>query len=335
VRRLPGSGGASTGQERDVAGRPPTPFATAPALLVATSVVAWGCTPRVTAEAAPHAGALTLTSLRAAPTAVLLLALLPILRYRPPHGRRLWFGTAASGLMMVTVFLGGFTEAIIRAGPGEAIVLASTAPFFVVLLNRVVYGQRVSPQALTGLVLGFAGVVLIVSSQLGGSSGGASLAVGLVLALAAAAGWAIGTLIVKELVLADPGVDLVGVTAGQYLVGGVVLLAISLGAEGSGGADWGSGTLWLVVAFVSIVGSALATITFFEALRRLSAATVSAWLFLSPVVAVLLEIVLGNTPRAIVFGGMALTIAGVAIVNRAPAPLETEEQHRPEVAAEA
>src|SRR5260221_14468849 len=51
--------------------------AVAPVLLVATSVAVWGCTPRVRAEAGSHAGPLTLTSLRAAPTALVLLALLP------------------------------------------------------------------------------------------------------------------------------------------------------------------------------------------------------------------------------------------------------------------
>jgi drug/metabolite transporter (DMT)-like permease len=288
-------------------------------------VIVWGCTPRVTAEAGPHAGPLTLTSLRAAPTALVLLALLPVLRYRLPRDRSVWLWTAISGVLMVTIFLGGFTEAIIRAGPGNAIVLASTTPFFIVLISRFLYGERVSLQALIGLVIGFAGVVMIVSSQLGGGPRGASLAAGLACALAAALSWAIGTLIIKELVVRHPDVDLVGVTTGQYLVGGVLLLAISFGAEGSDGADWTSGVLWLVIAFVALIGSALATVTYFEALRRLSPTTVTAWLFLSPVFAVLLEIVLGHSPKAIVFAGMALTIAGVAIVNTAPPPAAATE----------
>ena len=307
-----------------------TNIPSAPVLFVAISVVVWGCTARVTAEAGPHAGPLTLTSLRAAPTALVLLALLPLLRYRLPRDRSVWLWTAISGVMMVTVFLGGFTEAIVRAGPGNAIVLGSTTPFFIVILSRIFYGERVSVRVLAGLLLGFVGVVMIVSSQLGGGSGGASLAAGLVLALGAALGWAIGTLIVKELVIRNPGVDLIGVTTGQYVVGGIVLLVISFSAEGGGAADWSSGVLWLVVAFISIIGSALATITFFEALRRLSATTVSAWLFLSPVVAVLLEIVLGHTPAAVAFAGMALTIAGVAIVNRAPPPAAAVEPVSPQ-----
>jgi drug/metabolite transporter (DMT)-like permease len=76
--------------------------------------------------------------------------------------------------------------------------------------------------------------------------------------------------------------------------------------------------LWVSVAFVSVVGCALATIAYFFALRAMSATTATAWSFLSPVVAVLLEIALGHAPRAIVLFGMVITIAGVAIVNTAP-----------------
>jgi probable blue pigment (indigoidine) exporter len=108
------------------------------------------------------------------------------------------------------------------------------------------------------------------------------------------------------------------VTAGQYLIGGAALLVLSSSFEGFGGTEWSSGELWASVAFVSIVGCALATIAYFAALRRFSATTATAWSFLSPVVAVLLEIALGNVPRAIVLAGMVVTIAGVAIVNTAP-----------------
>jgi len=289
-----------------------------PTLLVAFAVTVWGCTPRMTAIAAPHADPLTLTMLRATPTAIFLLATLPVVRARLPRDRQAWAWTAASGLLMVTVFLGGFTEAIIHAGPGNAIVLATTAPFWVVVLARVLYDDRPSAQALAGLVLGFAGIVLIVSSQIGGHGGGGELVAGMALALAAAVGWAAGTLAAKELLTRRPDIDAVGLTTGQYVVGGVVLLAIAMGADGSGGADWGSGRLWLAVAFISVVGSGVATLAYFGALRRLSATHVTSWGFLSPVITVLLEIALGHVPSVTVLVGMAVTIAGVAIVTSAP-----------------
>ena len=291
-----------------------------PTLLLTFAVVIWGCTPRVTAVAAPHADPLTLTMLRAVPTAVVLVPALPFLRARLPRDRDAWLWTSVTGFLMVTVFLAGFTEGIIHAGPGIAIVLATTAPFWVVLLARVLYGERVSMRAVAGLGLGFLGIVLIVWSQIGGGSGGGERLAGMALALMAALGWGIGTLAVKRLVTRRPDVDPVGLTTGQYLAGGAVLLAISSVAEGRDGAEWGSGTLWLAVVFISVIGSAAATIAYFGALRALSATRVVTWGFLSPVVAVVLEIALGHTPTAIVLCGMVVTIAGVVLVTTAPAP---------------
>ncbi len=290
-------------------------------LLLAFSVCVWGITPRVTAVGAPYAEPLTLTMLRAVPTALILLLALPVLHYQLPRGRTMWLWTAVSGLLMVTVFLAGFTEAIIKAGPGNAIVLGSTTPFFVILINRFFYKEKVSLQTLLGLIIGFGGIVLIVSSQLGGA-GGTDLVVGLMFALAAAAGWAVGTVVVKELVIRRPDVDFVGLTTGQYIIGGFVLLVIALTVEGPNSADWSSTDLWLSVAFISIVGSALATLAYFGALRRLSATRVTTWAFLSPVVAVILEIILGHTPEAFVLLGMALTVGGVAVVTAAPREAE-------------
>jgi probable blue pigment (indigoidine) exporter len=122
----------------------------------------------------------------------------------------------------------------------------------------------------------------------------------------------------KSLFTRHPDLDMVGFTAGQYAVGGAAALAIAFALEGTGGTDWGSGDLWGALAWISIGASAIATLTFFGALKRMSATTVTAWQFLAPVVAVITEIVYGNTPDALVLAGMGLAIAGVALVNVAP-----------------
>jgi probable blue pigment (indigoidine) exporter len=288
--------------------------------MLAFAVVVWGCVGRVIAEATPHADPLMLTGLRAAPAAIVLLLALPLLRYRLPHTRDMWIRTGISGLLMVTWFLFGLTESVAKAGPGTAIVLLSTSPFFIILAERYVYGKRVTKAMLLGMVIGFAGIVLIVSGQLDSSGNAGEMLVGIALAISAAIAWSIGTLIVADQINRDPQTDLVGLTTGQYLIGGSVLLVLAFAIEGPGGADWGSSTLWLVVAFISIIASALATIAYFSSLRWLDPAAVTTWMFLSPVVAVLLEVVLGNVPTALVLLGMAVTIAGVAIVSAAPQP---------------
>jgi drug/metabolite transporter (DMT)-like permease len=291
--------------------------------LLAFDVVIWGTTPRVTAVAGEHAGPLMVTSLRAAPTAVALLLVLPLLGFRLPESRTAWAWAAGSGLLMVTVFLAGLTEAVIRAGPGIAIVLASTSPFFVALLERVAFGRRIGRGVLAGLVVGFGGVILVVSSQLGATRDAADIFVGCMFALAGAIGWAIGTLVVTEQISRHPDTDLAGLTTGQYLAGGIVLLALAMSIEGTGGTDWSSSELWLAIAFVSIVGSGVATLAYFRALRTITPTRATAWLFLSPVVAVVLEAILGQLPEGLVLLGMVITIVGVAIVNAAP--LATQE----------
>jgi drug/metabolite transporter (DMT)-like permease len=290
------------------------PEAFAIALLLLT-VAIWGSTPQMTEVGSGYADPLTLTSLRAVPTPLLLLFALPLLRFRLPRGRSAWLFTATGGLLMVGVFLGGFTEGVMRAGPGIATVFASTAPLWVAVIARVAYGERISLRVVGGLLIGFTGVIVVFSSQLGSHAATGRTATGLLFALAAAFGWAIGTFVVKEQLTRQPDSDLLGVVAGQYLVGGVALLVLTLAVEGTGGARWSSPDLWLAVAYISIIGSAIATVAYFGALRVIRPTRATAWSFLTPVVAILIGIGLGNVPTPAVFAGMAITIVGVCVVN--------------------
>ena len=291
--------------------------AVATGLLIAT-VLIWGSTPQVTEVAGHYAQPLTLTMLRAAPTGVVMLLALPVLRFRMPRDLSAWLFTAVSGLLMVTVFLFGFTEAVLKSGPGNAIVLASTTPFWVAILAWATRGERIAPRTVLGLIIGFGGVVLVFSSQLGSSTGTSEMLTGLALAVVAALAWAIGTLVVKDLLTRRPDTDLVGLVTGQYLIGGAALLAISFSVEGSAGAHWSASDLWLAVAYISVVGSAIATVAYVAALRRINATRATAWAFVSPVVAVIIGLALGTVPSPAAFAGMAITIAGVAIVNAPP-----------------
>jgi drug/metabolite transporter (DMT)-like permease len=286
--------------------------------LLAFTVVVWGCTPRVTAEAAPFSDPVMLTSLRAAPTAIALLIALPLLRYRLPATRSEWAWASVSGLLMVTWFLFAFTESVIKIGPGIAIVLMSTSPFFIAIAERVLFGRRITPLMLLGMLVGFAGVILVASVQIDASGDAGDMLIGMALAISAAVAWAAGTMIVAEQITRRPDTDLIGLTTGQYVVGGAVLLVLAFFIEGTDAAQWSEGTLWLATAFIAIIGSAVATVTYFGSLRWLDPASVTTWLFLSPVVSVVLELLLGNAPDAVVLLGMLVTIAGVAIVSVAP-----------------
>jgi drug/metabolite transporter (DMT)-like permease len=285
-----------------------------PFSLLGTSIFFWGSSYWPVEIAGPHTPSLMLAALRSAPAAVVLLAVLPLLGARLPRGRTaVW--SALTGLLMVAVFFYGATEGTVRAGAGNASVLVNTAPFFVLILGRLFLGERVSWIRVGGLVAGFCGVVVMVSSQLGAGGDAVDLQVGFAVALSASVAWAVGTLAVKRLVAADPGLDLVGFTAIQYVAGGLLLAAIEFAVDGTGGTDWSAAALWGPIAYLVLGTSALASITYFAALKRLPATRTAAALFLVPLVAVLVEIGRGRSPSAVVLMGMALTIVGVALVN--------------------
>ncbi|MGI9659102.1 MAG: DMT family transporter [Gaiellaceae bacterium] len=282
----------------------------------------WSGSFRVTAEAAGHTSAIMISALRTAPAALLLLVALPLLRGRLPQSRRMWFWAFVTGMLMVVLFLEGLSEGTARAGAANASVLANTTPFFVLILAWFFLKAKTNWLGIVGLLMGFGGVVLMVSTQLGSTSDTGDFVLGMVLALLGAAGWGIGTLIVKWLIDQEPEIDLVGFTAAQHLIGAVVLLALAFGIEGTGGTEWGSGELWASLAYLGAIASAIATIAFYGALRRVDATIASAFLFLVPAGAVLIEIGFGNAPGATVLAGMCVAIAGVALVNFAPALVE-------------
>jgi drug/metabolite transporter (DMT)-like permease len=258
-----------------------------------------------------------LSGIRAGLAALALLLALPLLGARLPRGRA-WLWPAVTGLLGVALFYEGLGEAAARAGAGNAAVLANSSPFFVLVLGWVFLREPIRWRGALGLVIGFAGVVLMVSNQLGGDADTGSLVFGMGLALAAAAGWAVTTLIVKWLVERDPDFDLVGLTTGQHVVGAIVLLALAFGIDGAGGTDWSSGDLWGAIAYLAFGASVAAYLAFFGALKRIDAARASAWLFLVPVVAVIIEVVLGEVPEPVVLLGMGLAIAGVALASVSP-----------------
>jgi probable blue pigment (indigoidine) exporter len=197
-------------------------------------------------------------------------------------------------------------------------VLNNTAPFFVLILGYAVFGERASWLGVAGLILGFGGVVVMVSSQLGGVENQADFVLGLVLALASAAAWGGGTLTVKWLLERDSNLDLVGLTAAQYLVGSTLLVALAFALDSPSETDWSSGDLWAAVIWVAVGASVIAQLAFYSGLKRLPANKVVVWGFLAPVVAILVEVARGDVPGPLVATGMGLAIIGVAVTTMAP-----------------
>lgn len=282
-------------------------------LILLGSMVAAGVVYPVTDSALRHTSAIMIATLRAVVGGVLLTAILPLMRSRLPRTRRLWLWAAAIGFGNTTLTQVGISVGTARAGAAVAAVLLNSSPFFVALIARLALGEPISRLRAAGLVIGFAGVLLIVFSDPGNIAHGSRLTIGFALALLGALGWAGGGLGMRVLTQREPGLDIPGITAAQFLAGAVPLIPLVLLSGGS--TDWGRVSLDVQLAYLIIGGQVLVYVGFNAALSRWPSTRVYAWTFLVPAVAVAIEAVQGALPGLGATVGVAVVIGGVVIVN--------------------
>ena len=258
-----------------------------------------------------------LAALRVLTATMVLLAVVLVTGARLPL-RRLWVWVVVTALLMAVFSTYGQIETVIRAGPGTGAVLAATTPFFAVILSWLLLRQRTSLLGFAGIVAGFVGVTVVILSQLGGGEGSDPV-LGAVFGLLVSAGFALGLVLIKLLAERVEDLDLVSLTAAQLVIGSVVLVALAFSIEGARDTTWSSAELWgAIVLGADRRRTGFGYLAFYAAVRRLDPARAAAWIFLVPVIAVLVEVARGDSPKPISAIGMAVAIAGVAVTSVAP-----------------
>jgi drug/metabolite transporter (DMT)-like permease len=237
--------------------------------------------------------------------------LLPVARGVGRAGPRQWLAAALAGGAMLLAGNGGITWAERRVDSGVAALLVATVPLWLALLDRVVYGKRLPRAAIAGLVVGLAGVGLLV----GPGAGGVDL-VGGVTCLLAAVAWAAGSLYARN-APQPPGL-LAGATM-QMLAGGALLglLGLALGEAGDVHPAAVSLESGLGLAYLVVFGSVLAFTAYAWLLKSSPTGIVSTYAYVNPVVAVLLGAAfLGEPlgPRTLA-AGLAIVVSVVLIVS--------------------
>jgi drug/metabolite transporter (DMT)-like permease len=236
--------------------------------------------------------------------------------------RRHWAAALLTGAPLLALGNGGVVWAQQRVPSGIAALLIASVPLWIAVLDRAVWGRRLSALSIAGLALGFAGIAILVDF---GGSGGVD-PVGAAVLVLAALGWATGTLLARGAALPPRPLQAASM---QMLAGGTVLMIAAtvtgeLGEATTPSARSIAGWLYLVV-----FGSIVAFTAYGWLLRVAPTGLVATYAFVNPIVAVLLGwIMLGETigGRELVAGGVI--VAGVALIVRgttragqpAPAP---------------
>lgn len=261
----------------------------------------------------PYAEPMTFLVLRFAIVTV-LLALFAGLTGAPwPQDWKAAAHMAVAGLLLQAVYLGGVFASIFHGVPaGVSALIVGIQPLLVAAAAGTVLGERVTIRQWLGLTLGLGGVVLVVWTKLGIGVGSLW---GYALSVIALAGIAAGTLYQKRFC---PGIDLRSGTAIQFAASTAALAPFALLFE-TRQIAW-SGEFIFALGWLCIVLSLGAISLLFLLIRRGAAAKVSSLFFLvPPCTAVVAYFLFGEQLNLLALLGMALAMAGVALVNLSPA----------------
>ena len=234
-------------------------------------------------------------------------------------GPREWGASFIFGGLLFLAGHGGLAWAQQEVPSGVAALLVGTIPLWFAVLAWLALGERLGGRGLLGLVLGFAGLALLVDPS--GHEGAKPLGA-LVIAFGAFA-WAAGSIWSRRLPLPS---DTLLSAAMAMLAGGTLLAIVSAGTGEFGDAHFTPEAL-AAIAYMVVVGSLIGFSAYVWLLKVAPASTVSTYAYVNPVIAVLLgwafndEVITGRTliAGAAIVVGVALMVSRSGQVEEAPA----------------
>ncbi|MGF6428102.1 MULTISPECIES: EamA family transporter [Bradyrhizobium] len=226
-----------------------------------------------------------------------------------------WLTAALCGVLFFVGCHGVLAYAQQSVPSGIAAIMLATIPFWVLLIDFL-YPQTRRPATMTlaALLPGLAGVAIVAWQSAG--QGHFSI-LPILLLLAAAFSWAVGTVLSRR--TSDHGSPTLS-SGMQLSIGGAVLFAISLASgelEGFSPRDVSAPSLAAVI-YLAIAGSVIGFTAFRWLLDNVSTFMVSTYIFVNPIIAVLLgTLFLGEPFSVTMLFGALLVIASVIITWRA------------------
>jgi drug/metabolite transporter (DMT)-like permease len=217
------------------------------------------------------------------------------------------------GLLGNALYQQFFIFGLDHSRAGIASVLLAATPIFTTLLSSAAGHERIPARVWTGVVLGFAGLVLVIAAGApgGGSDNGPVL--GNVVMLGAALAWAVYTVGSRDLVARYGPVP---VTAWTLWTGAIVIVLV--GIPSLLHTSLGSLTLgtWAAIAYAGGLSIGVAYLIWYQGVGVLGNARTSAFSNLTPVIALASAwLALGERPSAGQLAGSAIVLAGVTLAQ--------------------
>ncbi|MEW2218394.1 EamA family transporter [Streptomyces sp. NPDC006990] len=286
---------------------PPSAQRAATVALTALAPASWGTTYVVTTELLPPGHPLFAGLLRALPAGLLALALTRVL----PRGHWWW-----KAVVLGTLNIGALPLLFVaaeRLPGGVAATLGAAQPLLVAAAGIAVLRERPTLWRLAWGLLGVLGVALVVLGPQARLD-----PVGVLSGLGHTTAMAGGVVLTKRWGR-PPGVGPMALAGWQLAVGGLLLLPLTLAVEGvperiDAGAV--AGYLWL-----GSMGGLIAYALWFRGIATLPVSASAPLVLLSPLVATVIGLVMGESLSLPQTGGFVLALIAMLAAQFAPADL--------------
>jgi len=285
--------------------------------LLFTLSVLWGGSFFFNGVAVRQLPTLTIVAARIAMAAVILWGVVLLgQRRRIPHGWRLWGSFLVMGLLNNAIPFSLIVWGQSRITSGVASILNAATPLLTVVVAHVVTAdEKMTAPRLTGIVLGMAGVMVVMGADALSSLGVRTVAQ--LACLAAALSYAVAGVFGRR--FRTMGVSPLMTAAGQVTASSVILLPVTLIVD----RPWqlpvpGFDTV-LACLGLAVLSTALAYVLYFRILATAGATNLLLVTLLVPVSAILLGVVvLQEALLANHLIGMALIGLGLATMDGRP-----------------
>ncbi|WP_289140933.1 DMT family transporter [uncultured Brevibacillus sp.] len=276
-------------------------------IAIASLVFIWGISWAIYKMALAYTPPILFAGMRSLIGGVLLaLCLLP--NWKKINWRENWPKYCISAVLNTLFFYGIQTVGLVYLPGGLFSVLVYFQPILIGLFAWMWLGERMTWIKVTGLILGFLGIVSVSAD---GFTGQVS-AIGVVLGLLTALTWALGVIYVKK---ESAKVDSLWMVAMQSLLGGAVLTVMGAGLENWSDIVWN--TQYLIgLGYGSTFGVPIAIAIYFSLVNAGEASKVAAFTFLVPLIAVITGTIFMDEPITYtLLAGLLLIVVSIYLVN--------------------
>ena len=280
------------------------------AMLVTLSVL-WGgsfFSAEIALESLPP---LTIVTLRVGLAAITLWLVVLALKLPIPNSTPIWIAFLTMGLLNNVLPFSLIVWGQSQISSGLAAILNATAPLFgVIVAGILLRDESATPLKITGVVIGFAGVIVMMDlSSIATSSLLAQLAI-----LAAALSYACASVYGRR--FKATGLNPILVAAGQVTGSTLLLLPIALWVDGNDHYANVPTQVWAAIISLAVFSTAAAYILYFKLLASAGATNILLVTLLVPVSAILLGWLFLEeslqTPHVI---GMAMIALGLSAID--------------------